>query len=189
MSPVLLADGREYSITTDVWDVWKERARTFESPEDVLRREFGLREQPAPDASVSASPKPTGRLPRGAAGPSASRSHTKEESSPDRSRAPSHLLLPAGDYELPILRALEDAGGRRATREALHAVGNILESRFKEADKETLTSSGVVRWQNRAQFARLHLVREGLLKKDSPRGMWELTDAGRRRLEEEGQTA
>jgi len=37
----------------------------------------------------------------------------------------------------------------------------------------------IPRWRNTAQWARHSMVKEGLLKADSPRGIWEITDAGR----------
>jgi len=56
-----------------------------------------------------------------------------------------------------------------------------LADRFTPGDLETV-GSGDLRWRNRVQFVRLKLVRDGALAKDSPRGVWELTDQGRARL-------
>jgi len=39
-------------------------------------------------------------------------------------------------------------------------------------------SSGTVRWRNAVQFERNQMVQEGLLKKTSAHGMWELTTKG-----------
>ena len=44
---------------------------------------------------------------------------------------------------------------------------------------QKLPSSGVIRWENTAQWVRFYLVRQGYLSKDSPRGVWEITDKGR----------
>jgi hypothetical protein len=49
------------------------------------------------------------------------------------------------------------------------------------ADHESL-ASGDIRWRNRAQFVRLHLIESGDMQKGSPRGLWEITDKGRDRL-------
>jgi restriction system protein len=38
------------------------------------------------------------------------------------------------------------------------------------------------RWRNAAQWARNSMVNEGLLKKDSPRGVWEISDKGKQYL-------
>jgi hypothetical protein len=50
-----------------------------------------------------------------------------------------------------------------------------------EVDRQQL-SSGDVRWRNRAQFVRLRLVEQGDMVKDSPRGVWEISEQGQRRL-------
>lgn len=81
---------------------------------------------------------------------------------------------------MPLLRALADRGGSASAREVIEAVGRDLASDLMPLDKEKL-GSGVVRWENRVQFVRLRLVEQGLLAKDSPRGTWKLTDAGRQR--------
>ena len=78
---------------------------------------------------------------------------------------------------------VSDRGGTAPSREIIEAVGRKLESRLTLADKEK-TSSGVIRWQNRIQFVRLRLVEEGLLARDSGRGIWSLTDAGRARIKD-----
>jgi len=50
-------------------------------------------------------------------------------------------------------------------------------------DYQPLASSpDNLRWRNAAQWARNSMVQEGLLKADSPRGVWEITDRGREML-------
>jgi hypothetical protein len=49
--------------------------------------------------------------------------------------------------------------------------------RLTEVDREDLSSGGL-RWENRVHFTRLRLVERGELKKDSPRGLWEISEAG-----------
>ena len=41
-----------------------------------------------------------------------------------------------------------------------------------------------LRWRNAAQWARHSMVKDGLLKDDSPRGVWEIADKGRTVLAE-----
>ncbi len=58
---------------------------------------------------------------------------------------------------------------------------------FKSADVfcfviATLAIIVGIRWRNTAQFARNTMVRKGLLKSNSARGIWEITEAGRRFL-------
>jgi hypothetical protein len=45
-------------------------------------------------------------------------------------------------------------------------------------DYEKLPSGTGVRWQNTAQWALFELVKQGLLKSDSPPGVWELSYKG-----------
>jgi len=37
----------------------------------------------------------------------------------------------------------------------------------------------MIRWKNRALWERLVMVKDGLLKSGSPRGIWEITEKGR----------
>ena len=60
-------------------------------------------------------------------------------------------------------------------------VGRLLDHRLQAVDREKL-ASGDVRWRNRTQFVRLRLIEQGDLKKGSPRGLWELSDQGWRRV-------
>jgi hypothetical protein len=100
---------------------------------------------------------------------------------PKRPRAPRGSILPESEYELPILEFLDRAGGRAPASEVVEAVGAKLAERFTPGDLEPV-SSGDVRWKSRIQFVRLRLIREGAMAKDAPRGVWELTDEGRTRL-------
>lgn len=58
-------------------------------------------------------------------------------------------------------------------------MGERLVDRLTAKDREKL-DSGDLRWRNRVQFTRLTPKERGLLKSDSPRGVWELTDEGRK---------
>ena len=79
-----------------------------------------------------------------------------------------------------MLQIIAEHGHRAAAREVLDELGTRLDGLLTEVDKEPL-ASGNIRWRNRAQFVRLRLVEQGDLVKDSPRGIWELTQQGRRR--------
>ncbi|GGS47084.1 winged helix-turn-helix domain-containing protein [Actinokineospora fastidiosa] len=86
------------------------------------------------------------------------------------------------EFEAPVLQALVRLGGSGQTKAVIDLVGEILAPRMREGDFERL-ESGDIRWRNRAQFARLNLIRAGLMREGSPRGLWEITDAGRQRVE------
>lgn len=147
------------SIETDdeVFEVIKKHAEPFvDTPNTVLRRLLGI-------DRVTARPKP-------AAGKA------------DKPvRAVPGTLLPESEYEIPILRYLEERGGRAPSREVVEAVGEALGDKLTELDKQPL-KSGDIRWENRAAFVRLRLVERGELAKNSPRGTWEISDKGRERL-------
>jgi len=86
-------------------------------------------------------------------------------------RAQTGTILADDEYELPILAILDEHGGRAPTREVLDALGERLGDRLMPADHESL-ASGDIRWRNRAQFVRLHLIESGDMQKGSPRGLW-----------------
>ena len=183
--PKLLADGREFAISSEAWHAWKDAAEPFELPDDVLQRVLGVRNraagpETAETTSVTASVAETKTR-------SSKPSRSERRSQPSgtkRSRVASDLLLPEGEYEAPILQTLSEAGGRRPTREVVEEVGRILDGRLTDVDRELMRESGPPRWQNRVQFARLRLVKAGLMKSDSPRGVWEISPTGEKRLKE-----
>ncbi len=149
--------------------------------QSTLRRIADLAEQEPAAASATASHQAARRRSSPARG-TRSRSGRGEA----RSRAPHGVLLPESQYELPLLRALVDAGGRAPTSEIVERVGHRLQDQFTELDHDML-QSGIPRWKNRAQFARLSLIKQGFLRDDSSRGVWEITESGRKRaLEAEG---
>jgi hypothetical protein len=82
-------------------------------------------------------------------------------------------------YRRPILRALVSLGGRGPTREVLQRVHQSLKNNLTPADLEELPSGQRLRWQENAEWERYHMVKEGLLARGSPRGIWEITDEGR----------
>lgn len=91
------------------------------------------------------------------------------------------------DYLIPILEILDDLGGKAKASEVLEVVAERMRPRFKPADLEPLASNPKEpRWRNTAQWARQQLVNKGLLAPSQERGVWELTDAGRHYLKEQG---
>jgi hypothetical protein len=92
-------------------------------------------------------------------------------------RATSDEILSRFEYDQPILEALAKRGGSARPSELLNDVGEMLKDRLKERDYERVPS-GDIRWRNRAMWRRMRLIDEGFLKADTPRGVWELTEAG-----------
>ena len=92
-------------------------------------------------------------------------------------------IMPQADYTLPILEALIEMGGSGKMSDVLDTVFNKIKDRLKQRDFEKLPSGTSVRWKNRAQWERQRLKTGGYLKKDSPFGIWEITEEGRKLYE------
>ena len=155
-------------IDAEVLALIKADAEPFvDSPNDVLRRTYGLQARHRPSCSLLPSPF----------SPPAVR--------PDRRRwrrAQTGELLPMAEYELPLLRALSQLGGSAPRERVAEAVLAMLDDRLTDSDRAALPSSGEIRWQSRLGFARLKAVDRGHLRGDTPRGIWELSEAGIKEL-------
>ncbi len=92
------------------------------------------------------------------------------------------LKTPQKEYKRPILEALVELGGRAKLKDVLDLVYEKMKDRFTPYDLSLYPVSGQVFWKFNAQQCRFRLVGEGLLKKDSPNGVWEITDKGREEL-------
>ncbi len=86
---------------------------------------------------------------------------------------------------MPLLSALLARGGSAPASHVINDVGEALGDRLSKVDREVL-NSGLVRWKNRAQFVRLKLIQAGEMSAESPRGVWEITETGRSRVENNG---
>jgi len=148
-------------LDDQVFSELQNRAVPFvDTPNSVLRRILGL------DGSADASDKSPG---------SGGSTRTVQ-------RARVGELLSEKEYELPILRYLDSHGGEAPTADVIHAVGEEVADRLTETDW-SYNNSGLIRWQNRVQFARLTLVKSGDMDGASPRGTWRITEQGRRRAQ------
>lgn len=85
---------------------------------------------------------------------------------------------PEHDYYIPILKTLNQMGGSGEPEDILEEVEQMMIQRLRKADYEKNTS-GSIRWHKRANWARKSMVDKGLLKANSPRGVWEISEAGR----------
>lgn len=102
---------------------------------------------------------------------------------PGAARAAPGSILPEREYWLPILRVLVEADGSAKANDVIDAIEPLIADRLTQADYEPL-QIGEMRWRNRARFARLRMRERGLLSPTSGRGVWEITDEGRRFLNE-----
>ena len=96
-------------------------------------------------------------------------------------RRPSGDITPQIEYCRYILEVLVEMGGSGKTDDVLESVGKKMKPALKPKDYEPHKSDAKqIRWRNTAQWARNLMVNEdGRMKKKSPRGVWEISDAGR----------
>ena len=97
-------------------------------------------------------------------------------------RLPRGQKTPEADYVEAILQALVEMGGSGETAEVVKRVGQIMEPLLRDVDLDLLARNGEPRWQKSTNWARFNMVEEGLLKSTSPRGIWEISEEGRRHL-------
>jgi len=84
------------------------------------------------------------------------------------------------EFRIPILGVLIDQGGGASMKTVLAQLENRMKGVLKSIDYEGLPSDpDTIRWKNTAQWSRQAMVDEGLLRNDSPRGIWEISDIGR----------
>ena len=103
----------------------------------------------------------------------------------DHGRLHRGLRTKESAYIKPILQVLNQMGGTAKTDEVLIRVQKVMKGTLKDVDYEPLASDpDVQRWWNTAQWARHSMVQAGLLKSDSPRGTWEMTEAGLKLISE-----
>jgi restriction endonuclease Mrr len=99
------------------------------------------------------------------------------------------LRTPEEQFVIPILEAIIELGGKAEMRDVLELVHSKMKGILNSYDYEPLPSNPKQkRWENTAQWSRNTMVNEGLLAKDSPRGIWEITDKGRKFHEENKQS-
>lgn len=95
------------------------------------------------------------------------------------------LRTPEDEYRIPILESIVELGGKGEMREILERVREKMKDKLNEYDFQSIPSNpNEPRWRNTAQWCRLTLVKEGLLSSSSPKGIWEITEKGRKYLEE-----
>jgi len=96
-------------------------------------------------------------------------------------RRPSGDITPQIEYCRYILEVLVEMGGTGKTDDVLEGVSKKMRPVLKPKDHEPHKSDAKqIRWRNTAQWARNLMVNEdGRMKKKSPRGVWEISDAGR----------
>jgi hypothetical protein len=96
-------------------------------------------------------------------------------------RKPSGEITAHRDCGHPLLEVLVEMGGRGKTNEVLDRVGEKMKAVLKRKAYEPHASDGKqIRWRNTATWARNLMANEnGWMRKTSPRGVWEISDADR----------
>ena len=89
-------------------------------------------------------------------------------------------ITPEEAYCRPILEVLVEMGGSGPTKEVLDRFGEKMKAVLKPKDYDPLESDPTqLRWRNAAQWARNKMANvDGRMKKNSPRGLWEISKAG-----------
>lgn len=87
-------------------------------------------------------------------------------------------------YTIPILETLVEMGGSGKVKDILNRVYTKMMGSLTQLDLEKLPSGQNIRWKNYCQWERQNLITNGHLQKGSPRGVWEITNEGRRLYKE-----
>lgn len=93
----------------------------------------------------------------------------------DRSKRRNPLSLK--QFRLPLLQTLHALGGSAYSREIRTAMEPMVTPMLGATAYETLTN-GQPRWWNAVCSVRNDLIREGLFRNDSERGIWDLSERG-----------
>jgi hypothetical protein len=165
-------------VDLDIYDHLRSKSSFEDSFSSVLRRELGLEERKMEINNRDEAGGPGKSTPHRLKSARGSRKGKKSR----RPRAAAGTLLPESEYHRPILESLADGGGRLPKQAVIEEIGRRLGDRFTDADRDTLESGGI-RWQSRAQFARLRLADRGFIDKNAPRGIWAITEEGEKALE------
>jgi hypothetical protein len=151
-------------VDDEVYQFLKLNAEPFiDSPNSVLRRKLGLDQVSSKLAGPQSAnggatrPTPNGRV---------------------SGRAKPGELLQIEAYYAPILKSLIERGGTARVADVLDDVGKQVANQLTPIDHLSLPTGGK-RWRNRVQWARQHLVEQGLLDGGSPHGSWAITPSGR----------
>jgi hypothetical protein len=73
-----------------------------------------------------------------------------------------------------VVLALQRMGGRGQVSQIIAEMGKLLEGKLLPGDLEWRASAKEFAWQNNTRWEYMALKREGILKSDTPTGIWEL---------------
>lgn len=103
---------------------------------------------------------------------------------PERKRRRRGEKTPQDAYIIPILESLIESGGEGRAKDILGMVEQKIKGILKDVDYELLPSGIDIRWRNTAMWVKADMKNQGLLKSDSPHGIWEISEKGREYYEQ-----
>ena len=89
----------------------------------------------------------------------------------------------------PILSILREEGGTAGPAIIMPQLESKMKEFLKASDFERLPASNKPRWVVAVRNARSELIEKGLLKENSPRGLWELSEKGWEAIEKKNPNA
>ena len=101
-----------------------------------------------------------------------------------RRRLKKGVKTPQPAYRDAILVSLLELGTSAKAKEVLELVCEKMKDQLTPFDLEAIESNPKEpRWRNTAMWCRNDLANEGLISRDTPKGIWALTDKGRAEAE------
>lgn len=91
-------------------------------------------------------------------------------------------ITPQKMFWAPVLESLVEQGGEAPAQKVIEQVEIKMKNQLQPRDYEP-NRDGTSRWTKGVHFQRLAMVHEGLLAKNTPRGIWRITEQGKRWLE------
>ena len=154
-------------ISDATWKRLERHALGFDTPERVVLRALDALEAGNPTKEMASPPLPL----------------VKERVKHTRERTIGITGLRRNKYRIPLLETVFEFGGE-APLDRVHAIlARRMESELETSDRKRVPSMDEPRWWNDVKWLRNDLVKEGLFRNDSKRGVWELTEAGVKAVE------
>ncbi|MFN3420239.1 MAG: winged helix-turn-helix domain-containing protein [Armatimonadota bacterium] len=98
--------------------------------------------------------------------------------------------MPDSAFRPYILKALAELGGSARGVDVLERVWEMVRPHLSPIDLEWMPTGNDYRWRKKARWERFRMKQDGLLRADSPKGIWELSELGWREARKliEGET-
>jgi hypothetical protein len=102
----------------------------------------------------------------------------------DLGRLESGLRTKNTEFHMPILKVLVNSGGRMQFQALLSALEVIMKDTLNEYDWQVMNDKKSIRWQNNVGWTKKRLSDAGHISATAPKGIWLVTPAGRKALED-----